>query len=154
MTATNHVLTGSVLATATVNHWPVWIILPVAFVLHFGLDALPHFGQPDKPATAIARLKWLLPIDALLAAGVLAAIALTRPEHWPVMVLGGIACASPDLWSAKRFVRFLKRGDASYGSDWFSRFHHRIQWGERLWGAWIELAWAAGFAALLAGCLG
>jgi hypothetical protein len=149
MTATNHVLTGSVLAFATVGQWPVWAILPVAFLLHFVLDALPHFGQPDNPLVALARLKWLLPLDAAIAASVLLIIAVVRPEHWLLVMTAGIVCSSPDLWSARRFFRFLSTGDPRRGSDWFSQFHFKIQWGERLWGIWVELAWALGFGFLL-----
>lgn len=149
MTATNHVLTGSVFAAVTVSSVPLYILLPAAFLLHFCLDALPHYGQPDKPANALRRLKWLLPIDAGIAAAVLLVIVLCRPAHWPVIALAGVLCASPDLWSIGRFVRFLRHDDASYNTDWFAQFHHRIQWGERLWGAWVELAWALSFGWLL-----
>jgi hypothetical protein len=151
MTATNHVLTGSVFVAATAAHVPLWISLPAAFLLHFVLDALPHFGQrgEENEARSLKRHKWTLPLDAGLAATVLITIFVARPEHYLAIIAGGVLCAAPDLWSFTRFVRFLKRGDASYNKDWFAQFHHRIQWGERLWGAWIELAWALTFGWLL-----
>jgi hypothetical protein len=149
MTASNHVLTGSVFAAATINHLPVWVILPVAFLLHFVLDSLPHFGDPNDERGALTRLKWFLPLDAALAATILIVLCIVRPEHWQVFVLAGVLCASPDLWSATRFIRFLKTGQTHLNNDWFAHFHHRIQWGERLWGGWLEAAWFATFALLL-----
>jgi len=149
MTATNHTLTGAVFALATASVLPWWAILPVAFCLHFVLDSLPHFGQRDNQLAAITRLKWFLPIDATFAAVVLLVLLLARPEYWLLAMAGGIACASPDLWSASRFFRFLRTGDPSRNKDWLSRFHSSIQWGERLWGAWIELAWVGVFGYVL-----
>lgn len=141
MTATNHTLTGSVVALATASLLPWWVILPLAFVLHFAMDALPHFGQRDNSYAAISRLKWFLPIDATLAAAVLLTLLITRPDHWPLAIAAGIVCASPDLQKTGRFIRFLKTGIDRRDHDWLSRFHHYIQWGERLWGGWVELAW-------------
>ena len=64
MTATNHVLTGSVFALTTATALPWWVILPVAFLLHFVLDSLPHFGERGEPRKSLQRLKFLLPLDA------------------------------------------------------------------------------------------
>lgn len=150
MTATNHTITGSVFALATAPILPWWVILPVAFVMHFALDALPHFGQRDNPRAGINRLKWFLPIDASVAAAVLIILLAFRPEHWLLAIAAGIVCASPDLQKTGRFIRFLRTGVDKLGQDWLSRFHHYIQWGERLWGAWVELAWLGVFSYVLA----
>jgi hypothetical protein len=149
MTATNHVLTGSVFALSTATVLPWWLILPVAFVLHFVLDAMPHFGDRKNPRQSMHRLKWLLPADATLGATVLLLILVLQPAYWLLALAGGILCASPDLWSTTRFIRFFRYGDISVSSSWFAQFHHRIQWGERLWGAWVELAWFLAFGYIL-----
>jgi len=149
MTATNHVLTGSLFTAITIGQLPLWLILPLAFLLHFVLDSLPHFGEPNNQSAALNRLKWLLPVDASVAAAVLITILVTQPVHWPWLLLGGVLCASPDLWSAPRFFRFLRSGATIRNSDWFARFHSRIQWGERLWGAWVEVIWFAAGIVLL-----
>jgi hypothetical protein len=128
---------------------PWWIILPLAFLLHFVLDTLPHFGEPNDLRAALGRLKWFLPIDAAMGATVLLAIFIVQSEFWPLAIAGGVLCASPDLWSVTRFIRFLKRGDTSLNKDWFAQFHSRIQ-HEYLWGAWIELAWTLTFGFILA----
>lgn len=115
------------------------------------MDALPHFGESgdEKMVSALNRLKWFLPIDACVAAAVLIIILTVRPAYCPLAVAAGILCASPDLWSVTRFIRFLRSGDPSINKDWFARFHHGLQWGERLWGAWVELAWFACFGFIL-----
>lgn len=146
MTATNHVVTGSVLAATLQN--PA-LALPLAFILHFALDALPHFGQRNDPAKAIRRLKYILPVDAAIAAGVLLVIFIMHPERWPVIMLGGILCASPDLFQLPRYIRYLRTGDHRPFNDPLSRFHHWIQWGERPWGIYIEAAWFVGFGYVL-----
>lgn len=149
MTATNHTITGAVLALAAAPVWPWWIILPVALLMHYAMDALPHFGQRNDQRAGMARLKWFLPIDAALALVVLVSIFFARPAYWQLAMAAGVLCASPDLLKTARFVRFLRRGEITQGNGWQARFHHYIQWGERLWGIWIELAWFLTFGFML-----
>lgn len=149
MTATNHVTTGAVFAAVTVSFLPAWLILPLAFLLHFVLDAIPHYGEKDDWGKALDRLRWLLPLDAGVAALILLAIFLVRPEYWALVMVAGVLCASPDLWSVTRYIRFLQRGDTSLNPDWFAQFHHKIQRYERPWGAWVEAAWFAVASGLL-----
>ncbi len=141
MIATNHVTTGALFAAVTVSVLPWWVILPVAFLLHFVLDSLPHYGDLKHPDKALHRLRWFLPLDATIALIVLAGIFILRPDSWPIIVAAGVLCASPDLWSVTRYIRFVGSGDTSISKDWFSQFHHNIQWGERPWGIWIEGVW-------------
>ena len=148
MTATNHVVTGAVVAAAIGQ--PA-VALPVAFLLHFVLDALPHYGhRDDEPAAkSYERLKLLLPIDAAVAALILLAIVLAHPPNWPVMVLGGILCASPDMMWMPKFVRHLLGKASSAQPNWLMRFHHWIQWGERGWGKYVEAVWFVVIGGLL-----
>lgn len=151
MIATNHVVTGSAFAALALPYAPVWVVLPAAFLLHFVLDALPHFGQTGEAHwhRGLARLRWLLPLDAGVAFLVLLGIFLIAPEQRLLIMAGGVACASPDLFQITRYLRFLQSGDAAPGNDWFSQFHVRIQWCERLWGKWVELAWFVVFAGVI-----
>lgn len=147
MTATNHVLAGAVIAAAV--HQPA-IALPLAFLSHFLLDALPHYGDREDPARALARLKWVLPVDSAVALAVLLSLVLLGPLHWQIVVLGGVLGASPDLLQIPRYIRYLRTGNSAPDKDWLSRFHHIIQWGERSWGIFAEIIYAGILLVLLA----
>ena len=137
MTATNHVVTGIAIVALVPN--PA-IGLPLAFLAHFALDALPHFGDRKHRSKSLDRLKYVLPIDMALAAVPLVLLAILQPEHWFLLVVGGVLCASPDLMWIPKYVRHL-RGLPEAPKNWLMRFHSWIQWGERPWGIWVELAW-------------
>lgn len=154
MRAVNHVLTGSVFAAASASQLPVAVILPAAFLLHFVLDALPHFGSKGLTPAGLEKQKWLVPLDGLLGLIVFIIILAAQPDEWLLMIAAGALCASPDLWSFWMFRHYLRTGEARIPTgDWFTAFHVKIQWMERPWGIWIELAWAGLFCWLLAGYL-
>ena len=145
MTATNHVLTG----IAIVSLVPSAVVaLPLAFVAHFVLDALPHFGDRMHRTKSLDRLKYVLPIDMGVAAFLLVLLAVLQPEHWLLLAIGGVLCASPDLMWIPKYVRHL-RGLPEAPKNWLMRFHSWIQWGERPWGIWVELAWFIGVGFLV-----
>lgn len=139
MTATNHVVTGSLIVVAV--RQPA-LALPLAFAMHFVLDALPHFGNRTAPyARKMQITRHILPFDMLIAAAILVIIALVRPAHWQYIDLGGILCASPDLMWFPGFVRAMRGETVRRPLRGIMKFHSRIQWGERPWGAWIEALW-------------
>ncbi len=136
MTATNHVLTGVLIAS--VVHSPE-IALPVAFLSHFVLDSLPHYG--DK-SVVIGSTKFniILAVDIYIALMCLAAVYLLHPAHTQVLILGGILAASPDLMWIPDFINgLLKRPAPTYGP--IRRFHSRIQKYARPNGMRIEAAY-------------
>lgn len=141
MRAVTHVAAGAVLVAQVGNPW---ISLPLAVVLHFVLDALPHYGDvKSHRAKQLAEQRIAVPIDATAALGLLVAIMLAYPTNPALVALGGILCASPDLWHVYPFVRYLRSGDASVPHDKLSRFHDRIQWCERRWGLFVEVPFLA-----------
>lgn len=145
MTATNHVLTGSLIVVAV--HQPA-VALPLAFAAHFALDALPHFGNRHASYAANMHLvKRVLPFDAAVALVVLLLIAIIRPADWPLVMLGGVLCASPDLMWMPGFIRSLRGEKQRRQLHGLMKFHSFIQWGERPWGIWLEAVWflAIGF---------
>ena len=146
MTATNHTITGAFIGLSVVNPW---MALPLALASHFALDALPHFGDRAQPAAGMRALKKMLPFDILLAALTLLAIIIIRPLHWQLGIACGILAASPDLRGIPVFIYYLKYQTLPPVTGWYDRFNRFVQWGERLWGAWVELAWFVVFAALL-----
>lgn len=146
MTATNHVVTGAVIGAAISN--PVTAV-PLAFMAHFALDALPHFGMSKSGITHTSRtFLYVLAADMALALAVLLAIVGMGLSSWLLLAVCGIACASPDLMWFWPWVQEL-RGQKSKPAGWLRRFHARIQWGERPWGIAIELIWFIGGLTLL-----
>lgn len=143
MTATNHVVTGMTLLAAV----PHPAMLPVAFLSHFALDALPHYGAPATEHTSHKFLVILFS-DMGVAASFLLAITLLQPENWPLLVLGGILSASPDLMWLPRWLQELQGKDPGK-LHLIGRFHSWIQWAEKPWGLIVELIWFLGFSYLL-----
>ncbi len=132
MTATNHVVTGAVVV-ALIDK-PL-IAIPVAFLTHFALDALPHFGAKERDM----RFLVVLATDMGFAASILLAMAILGLPNWPWLVAGGIACASPDLMWLYYLIYELKGQKKKLIP--IAKFHAKIQWSETKLGIIIELVW-------------
>lgn len=142
MTATNHVLTGVVIASVVKQ--PL-VALALAFASHFLLDMLPHFGFPDWQT---ARKKYrklvngILIVDSLLAVSL---IFILISRQVPLIVYAGaLAAFSPDLVWIHHFLIHKRIGAEEDGTgNAFDRFHTRIQTREIPAGMFIELAYMA-----------
>ena len=134
MTATNHVVTGALIAASITNPW---FCLPLALLSHVVLDMLPHFGVNTK------ELKGFIPVlitDIILASIILLTLLITRPSGYILIVAGAITASSPDLLSIPYFISLLKHRKHQFGI--VQRFLSRIQWSETvLPGLAIEMAW-------------
>lgn len=138
MTATNHALTGALVAI-TIDK-PL-LAIPLAFASHFVLDALPHFGYPDAGygETFGHRLAWF--VSAMDITAFVALIFLSWQQVLLVYACAFVAI-SPDFAWPYRYFFFEKRGLAKPGEgNRFNRWHNRIQWCERPWGIWFEIGW-------------
>lgn len=142
MTATNHALTGAVIALAVKQ--PV-LAVPLAFVSHFVLDAIPHFGIHEDDHGK-RNSHWLfrtvISIDTVLAVTMLITIPLLASEtiSWWVILLGMLAGIAPDSIWIYRFIRNMRNKLVRpYGR--VAKFHQDIQWSEKPWGLSVEVAW-------------
>ena len=137
-------MTGAAIAIAV--RQPL-LIVPLAFMSHFVLDALPHFGIYEDDV--IKRNASLL-FRSVVSADTLAVITLmaTLPfviHHgvaWWVILLGMLSAISPDFVWIYRFFNEIKTKQWKPGNR-FVRFHQKIQWQERPWGLAVELVWVA-----------
>ena len=150
MTATNHALTGAAIAVLVPQ--PI-LALIAAFVSHFILDALPHFGL-DLEAEERDRHKMfriVLLIDIILAVAAFIAVPIVAAHYaawWLVIACMALAYA-PDLVWVYRFFQAARAGEyAPHGR--FALFHHKIQWGESPHGIIVEIAWLIGATTVLA----
>ncbi len=136
MTASNHVLTGMVIGSAISN--PL-IAIPVAFLSHFAIDALPHFAiKNQKDSTFL----YYLSIDSGIAAGLILSVFLLQPSNWLLVIASGIACASPDLMWMPDWLRTISEKKQKK-PGLIKKFHAKVQWAERYdrIGLVIEVIW-------------
>lgn len=137
MTSTTHLLTGAALS----KFLPAPIAIPLAFVSHFVLDALPHFGYK----TIEERLRHLglfkLVVIADVAFSLLIAVWLIKTGHY-FWLINGLIAYSPDLIWIYRFTVEEKFGKVKpTKGNRFVQFHRHIQKYERLWGIVVEVVY-------------
>src|SRR5438270_5495542 len=121
MTATNHAITGAAIALAVKKPE---LAIPLAFISHFALDAIPHYNPPGAIRENFTdfesgwsrklanRSFWFIFIgDMLLLSIVLVVIPLSAPvkvSAWTVF-LSSLAAISPDLVGGRYLIyRILK----------------------------------------------
>lgn len=141
MTATNHAMTGALVAAAISR--PA-IGLPLALLSHFAADALPHwdyYGRAKRPRAK----RNLGALDFCIALGILTILALTVGAPAWLILAGGLLGIAPDfMW-----LPYILKGKLSITNNsknplnWIRRIHMRIQWLEtrRLAGLYSELIW-------------
>lgn len=152
MTATNHALAGALIAMAVKKPE---LALPLAFLSHFALDALPHYNPPNLTKNTFRNYQdaWskklrlrgfriIFASDMILFVSVLVAVPWLSPAGVsPLTVFfSALAGASPDFDGGLRFLlrRLGVMHSKSKENDWFSRFHIIVQWMERPWGIYVE----------------
>lgn len=136
MTGTNHMVVGALIGSSITAPE---LALPLAFISHFILDVLPHYGD-DTISWASRRKKLIVGLDTAFAALFLLLIVALQPAHWPFMFAGALLAMSPDLMWLPNYVRAL-RGTEKRAANFIMRIHKRMQWGERPWGLIVEAVW-------------
>ncbi len=135
MTGSNHVVTGALIAVAVPQ---AVVAVPLALVSHFVLDALPHYGDNDRHSWLNRHFMYVLAIDATISVGFLICLLIWQPANWVLMVVCALVSVAPDaIWI--KYLMADRRGEDIPHSA-FARFSKWIQWGERPWGIYIEIA--------------
>lgn len=148
MRAINHALTGATIGLVL----PAPIALPAAFLSHFVLDAIPHFGS-ENTGTSSRAFNYILAADALLCIGLVVILAVNQPAHWIVASISAFLATSPDLMWIGKYLQ-AQRGKAVVASKhWLLRFHTWIQWFEQPAGLVTEIVWFAGLSWLIGSML-
>jgi hypothetical protein len=147
MTGSNHVVTGALIAIAA----PVApIAIPLAFVSHFVLDMMPHYGhETDDRYWLTKGYTRVLILDGVLCTAMLTALLTFKPENWALILLCGLAALLPDAVWLPYYMHDRKHPESKKRKR-FDDVLKRIQWGERPWGIYVEAVWFIGTAALLA----
>lgn len=136
MTATNHFLAGVTVASLVGK--PEFA-LPLAFMSHFFLDALPHFGDSHyHQKLRTFALIWLA--DFVILLGLLTLTIIKNPWWY---ALAGFLGTSPDLAWIYRFYFVSKNVDAkTKNMSRFNKFHNNIQKFEFRKGMIVEIPFA------------
>ncbi len=115
------------------------LALPLAFLSHFVLDSLPHYGiVGDEGYYAIIKYPQTKVMVALDLVGSIVLLILLRNQPWYVFAAMFLA-VSPDFIWLYRYFWFEKKGKKPPLPGPLTKFHQKIQWGERIWGVYVEL---------------
>lgn len=145
MTTSNHVLAGALIA-ATVQE-PV-LVVPLAFLSHFLLDALPHYGLAGEGYSEALKHKTTYVTEALGAIGLMLLLA-SGVFGWNIFLLAAVVAVAPDLEWMQRYFLFERKG-LEPPKTVLTDIHQKIQWCERKWGIAFEIAFfAIGYIVLL-----
>ncbi len=142
MTATNHFVTGALIASVEPNHA---LGLVLALLSHVLLDAIPHFGVAVEN-----NLKIFVPVlvvDSALAAALILVIFFRQPHEYLWVISGGIAAASADLLSIPYFISSIKKRPHKFGK--VQTFLGSVQWSESVPGIGVEVVWLGVIGAIL-----
>ncbi len=123
MTATNHALTGTVIAL--VIKQPA-LAIPLSFLSHYLVDAIPHFSFADRDLFR-RNFNTLLILDAISCILLVGLIYLLFPARWFVISFCAFLATSPDLaWAYYRlYLEKIKGRFVKY--DLINRLHSRLQ---------------------------
>lgn len=132
MTGLNHALTGAAIALAIRQP----IIAPiVAFLSHFVLDVLPHFGGTPAYHYGHRWFGYIMGADAFITGVAVLTICLIAP-HYAILIMLCVLCAVlPDILLFHYYTH-------NRPNTWFHRWHLKIQWFERPSGALVEASYA------------
>ncbi len=146
MTATNHAVTGAIIGLMLPH--PL-VAVPVAFLSHYALDAVPHY-TPNMPEAELFKsglFARMLITDAVLCVSLVGTLAWLHPAYWLLASACAFVATLPDFFWINRFVK-VKSGK-SWRPSLLNRFADRIQWFQRPIGAVVEVAWLVGGVTLL-----
>ncbi|MCB9822041.1 hypothetical protein H6801_01585 [Candidatus Nomurabacteria bacterium] len=135
MIATNHALTGAVIAV--VIKQPV-LAIPLAFTSHFICDAIPHFGV-DLKFNSRAMYVWLI-LDGLFALSAAGFLLWYGVESPVLLAMCGFVAMSPDFgWL---YYGLNNKLGKVVEYDTLTKIHHIVQWYQKVPGIIIEVSWA------------
>lgn len=149
MTATNHAVTGALIGLLIGQ--PA-IALPAAFLSHFVMDGLPHYGSSDSLASV--KFKVMLLLDAGACVALVLLLVASHPAHWLLAATCAFLAASPDFLWIRKFAQAHKMPARPYRPNRLENWlGPRLQWFQRPIGAFVELAWLVGTGLLLSAFL-
>lgn len=142
MIALNHALTGAAIAIAIKQ--PA-LVIPLAFLSHFVLDTIPHFGDMPFYSYGHPLFPYAMAADGLLTIGSVGALMAFNPDQALIIGLGAAFAILPDVFWLGHYSLKWKH--------WFFRFHQKIQWYERPPGMIVEATYVFFISTVIAALL-
>ncbi|MBI2588950.1 hypothetical protein HYW35_01970 [Candidatus Saccharibacteria bacterium] len=138
MTGINHAITGALVAVAVKQ--PA-LALPMAFLSHFVIDAIPHYDHKDLLGRR--RLyKIVLVLDAILSLGLLVVLVMILKQPPWIIISCGLLGILPDaMWLPTILQGRLPRINKATLLGQLRQFHKTIQWSEGRRGLYVEIMW-------------
>jgi putative flippase GtrA len=138
LTAINHALTGALIGFSVSN---TLLAIVLAFVSHFILDSIPHFGKQDGGDKWLKSktFKSMLIVDTGLCFLLVVLISANHPLNYILAVVCAFVAASPDLFSINRFYSVIN--NKKWKPNLYTKFAGGIQWFEKPIGAAVEITW-------------
>ena len=136
MTATNHAVTG-VLVAAAINR-PA-IALPAALLSHFAIDEIPHWDHAFKNQL-YSKISYI--VDIFLAVAIMVVMMLTLKTSAYLVLGAGVLGMLPDLMWITEFngPRLAKERNKNTWNK-IRWFFHIVQWSETPKGFFVEAIW-------------
>lgn len=138
MTASNHVLTGVLVATALKE--PI-LALPAALASHFVIDSLPHWNYWLPNQRQFKR--WAIYADMILSLALLLTLSVVVVEISTGLIFSaGLLAILPDMmWFPYLVLGKNTPADKDNLLHKLRRFHLKIQWSESVKGLLFEIVW-------------
>jgi len=134
MTATNHALVGALIGAAL----PLPLAIPAAYLSHFALDAVPHYGVSEKMRDRSSIYKAVILSDALV--GLSVNIPMIIFHQWNMLLCGWLAY-SPDAPMVYYYFKYHSLNTHHRG--FFAKYHIKLPHDEFPGGLVMETAAAA-----------
>lgn len=134
MTASNHLAAGAVIATVVSN--PL-VAVPLAFISHFAMDAMPHYGDSSKRSWFNRHFQYVLIADLVTSLVLLSYILYLAPQNIILLTICAAVAVVPDVLWLPYYLADRKQKNREYSR--VAKFLKWIQWGERPWGIIIEV---------------
>jgi hypothetical protein len=124
------------------------VAIPLAFVSHYALDALPHHDSKDK---SLKKVTLILLVDIILCLVLVLIIFIIRPSYWWLAILCAFLATSADfMWfSGYNDLRTGKIPRPAAQRHVIVALHEKVQWFQKPIGVIVEIVWAV----LAGGCL-
>ena len=136
MRAINHATTGAIIGLSVIAP----IAIPLAFVSHYALDAIPHH---DDNTLSHNKFTALLLGDLSLCVLLAAIIFFIHPPYWWLAILCAFIATSPDLMWFRQYWdrRSGKKSKSIERRCGIVRLHAKVQWFQKPIGLVVEIAW-------------